>query len=77
MFRFVRAPAVAGTLVEKPWHRVAGSNVMEISGSGPGRPSPTSRRKEFSDISALVAVRALVDVLATMVKHDRIGGKLA
>lgn len=35
MFRFVRAPAVAGSLVEKPWHRVAGSNVMEISGSGP------------------------------------------
>jgi hypothetical protein len=28
MFRFVRAPAVAGSLVEKPWHRVAGSNVI-------------------------------------------------
>jgi len=31
---------------------------------------------DISDITALVAVRALVDVLATMVKYDRIGGKL-
>ena len=29
------------------------------------------------DITALVAVRGMVDVLATMVKHGRIGGKLA
>ena len=31
---------------------------------------------DISDITALIAVRAMVDVLATMVKHDRIGGKL-
>ena len=31
---------------------------------------------DISDITALVAVRAMVDVLATMVKHDRIGGRL-
>jgi agmatinase len=31
---------------------------------------------DISDITALVAMRAMVDVLATMVKHDRIGGKL-
>lgn len=31
---------------------------------------------DISDITALMAVRAMVDVLATMVKHDRIGGKL-
>jgi agmatinase len=31
---------------------------------------------DISDITALVAVRAMVDVLATMVKHGRIGGKL-
>jgi agmatinase len=31
---------------------------------------------DISDITALVAVRAMVDVLGTMVKHGRIGGKL-
>jgi len=31
---------------------------------------------DISDITALMAVRAMVDVLATMVKHDRVGGKL-
>jgi agmatinase len=31
---------------------------------------------DISDITALIAVRAMVDLLATMVKHDRIGGKL-
>src|SRR5260221_474255 len=31
---------------------------------------------DISDITALIAVRAMVDVLATMVKHDRIGGRL-
>ena len=31
---------------------------------------------DISDITALVAVRAMVDVLASMVKHGRIGGKL-
>ena len=31
---------------------------------------------DISDITALMAVRAMVDVLATMVQHDRIGGKL-
>ena len=31
---------------------------------------------DISDITALVAVRAMVDVLATMVKNGRIGGKL-
>src|ERR1039457_4759410 len=32
---------------------------------------------DISDITALMAVRAMVDVLATMVKHGRIGGRLA
>ena len=27
-------------------------------------------------VTALLAVRAMVDVLATMVKHDRVGGRL-
>jgi len=31
---------------------------------------------DISDITALMAVRAMVDVLATMVKHGRIGGRL-
>jgi len=31
---------------------------------------------DISDITALLAVRAMVDVLATMVKHDRVGGRL-
>ena len=31
---------------------------------------------DISDITALVAVRAMVDVLASMTKHGRIGGKL-
>jgi agmatinase len=31
---------------------------------------------DISDITALVAVRAMVDVLATMVQHGRIGGRL-
>ena len=31
---------------------------------------------DISDITALLAVRAMVDVLATMVQHGRIGGKL-
>jgi agmatinase len=31
---------------------------------------------DISDITALLAVRAMVDVIATMVKHDRIGGRL-
>lgn len=32
---------------------------------------------DISDITSLLAVRAICDVLGTMVKHDRIGGKLA
>ena len=32
---------------------------------------------DISDITALVAVRAMVGVLATMTKHGRIGGRLA
>jgi agmatinase len=31
---------------------------------------------DISDITALLAVRAMMDTLATMVKYDRIGGKL-
>jgi agmatinase len=31
---------------------------------------------DISDITALLAVRAMVDVLATMVKYDRVGGRL-
>ena len=31
---------------------------------------------DISDITALIAVRAMVDVLATMVQHDKIGGRL-
>ncbi|MDA1193410.1 MAG: agmatinase family protein [Candidatus Poribacteria bacterium] len=31
---------------------------------------------DISDITALLGVRAIVDVLATMVKHGRIGGRL-
>ena len=31
---------------------------------------------DISDITALMAVRSMVDVLATMVKHGRIGGRL-
>ena len=31
---------------------------------------------DISDITALLAVRAMVDVLATMTKYNRIGGRL-
>lgn len=31
---------------------------------------------DISDITALLGVRAIVDVLATMIKHDRLGGRL-
>lgn len=31
---------------------------------------------DISDITALLGVRAIVDVIATMVKHDRLGGRL-
>ena len=31
---------------------------------------------DISDITALLAARAMVDVLAVMVKHGRIGGRL-
>ena len=31
---------------------------------------------DISDIMALIAVRAMVDVLATMVQHGKIGGRL-
>lgn len=44
---------------------VAGMEVVEVSPP-----------YDHSDITALLAVRAMVDVLATMVKHDRIGGRL-
>jgi agmatinase len=44
---------------------VAGMEVVEVSPP-----------YDVSDIIALLAVRAMVDVLATMVKHDRIGGRL-
>ncbi|HEY0993428.1 MAG TPA: agmatinase family protein [Kofleriaceae bacterium] len=45
---------------------VAGMEVVEVSPP-----------YDHSDITALLAVRAMVDVLATMVKHGRIGGRLA
>ncbi|MGH9886993.1 MAG: arginase family protein, partial [bacterium] len=44
---------------------VAGMEVVEVSPP-----------YDHSDITALLAVRTMVDVLATMVKHDRIGGRL-
>ena len=31
---------------------------------------------DISDITSLLAVRAMADTLATMVKHGRIGGRL-
>ena len=31
---------------------------------------------DISDITSLLAVRAIVDTLAMMVKHGRIGGRL-
>ena len=31
---------------------------------------------DISDITSLLGVRAMVDVLATMVKYNRIGGKI-
>jgi agmatinase len=44
---------------------VAGMEVVEVSPP-----------YDHSDITALLAVRAMVDVLAVMVKHERIGGRL-
>jgi agmatinase len=32
---------------------------------------------DISDITALLGVRAMVEVLATMTKYGRVGGKLA
>ena len=46
-------------------------------GSGHRKAVEVSPPYDISDITALVAVRAMVDVLATMVKHGRVGGKLA
>ena len=44
---------------------IAGMEVVEVSPP-----------YDISDITALLAVRAMVDVVATMVKHDRLGGRL-
>jgi agmatinase len=44
---------------------IAGMEVVEVSPP-----------YDLSDITALLAVRAMVDVLAMMVKHERIGGRL-
>jgi agmatinase len=45
---------------------IAGMEVVEVSPP-----------YDISDITALLGVRAMVDVLAMMVKHDKIGGRLA
>ena len=44
---------------------IAGMEVVEVSPP-----------YDISDITSLLAVRAICDVLGTMVKHDRVGGRL-